>query len=478
MRIGLLSSFFFALTIAMVGCSGDDDADGDGGSGDGDGSSSSAGVVAISSVSPDHGPMPGGTLLTITGEGFLLNNAQPNTVIVGGIQCPAVQLINDNSMIVETPPGEATGAVDVIVYNTNGFDTGVGLFSYNPMPTITAVSPDNGSALGGETVTLTGSGFQALEAGTNLVFFGENEASDVNVASDTSMTVTTPPGEAFSLADVMVANANGGGERPQAYEYTAADEALLVLGRELSSSCGGCSCEKAGKPTYFGAPYAADEELNPDASRLYLVDPVTGAVTAVAETEMWMSALAQAPDGTMYGVTTGKVFEPERQRNLVVVNTTTGELTPVGATGLDYNTNGLTFVGPVLFGLSWRSGSAAGLHTINTATGEATGIGGDGLLRYGNGIEFDGTHVYNVRGHQLCTIDTATGILDPEACVDSQGNDWVRGLAEANGELYGASRSYFDPQGWGSIVHIDRVTGMRSSVAQVPGKLSALATIN
>ena len=70
---------------------------------------------AVSSVSPNTGPVAGGTAITITGSGFTTGA----TVIVGGAAATNVNVVG-NSSINAVTPAHAAGAVDVTVTNTNG----------------------------------------------------------------------------------------------------------------------------------------------------------------------------------------------------------------------------------------------------------------------------------------------------------------------------------------------------------------------
>jgi hypothetical protein len=63
---------------------------------------------------------------------------------------------------------------------------------------VTAISPASGSALGGDSVTITGSGF----TGATAVDFGNASAPQKTVDSDTQITATTPPGN--GTVDVTV----------------------------------------------------------------------------------------------------------------------------------------------------------------------------------------------------------------------------------------------------------------------------------
>lgn len=75
-------------------------------------------------------------------------------------------------------------------------------------PTVTAVSPSSGSDWGGDTVTITGTGFTA---GTTVQFGPYNDATVDQVSADgTTMTVTTPP-DLDGPVDVVVTTAVGAG---------------------------------------------------------------------------------------------------------------------------------------------------------------------------------------------------------------------------------------------------------------------------
>ena len=80
----------------------------------------------VVSVSPSSGLTVGGTLLTVTGAGFLSGAS----VTVGGAACTGVTVVSATSITCTTPAG-AAGAADVVVTN---FDTqsgtGTGVFTY------------------------------------------------------------------------------------------------------------------------------------------------------------------------------------------------------------------------------------------------------------------------------------------------------------------------------------------------------------
>ena len=55
-------------------------------------------------------------------------------------------------------------------------------------PMVTGITPASGAAAGGDTVTVTGTGF----TGATAVTFGSVAGTDLPVVSDTQLTVTSP----------------------------------------------------------------------------------------------------------------------------------------------------------------------------------------------------------------------------------------------------------------------------------------------
>lgn len=86
---------------------------------------------------------------------------------------------------------------------------------------ITAISPNNGPDTGGMSVTITGSGFEAV----STVKFGGAAATNVVVHSSESITATSPPGAAGEPVGVNVTEASGSSS-PVARDQFAYDPIL------------------------------------------------------------------------------------------------------------------------------------------------------------------------------------------------------------------------------------------------------------
>lgn len=154
----------------------------------------------ITSVTPNAGPIAGGTIVTITGTGF---KTSP-TVTIGGFSVTPTAVTTTSIKLV-TPPGIA-GKADIVVTNADGKSvTSTGGFAYEgPAPTVNGITPDGGPITGGTIVTITGSGF---EKGATVTF-GTVAATSVVVNSITEITATAPVQTAAGMIDVLVRNVN------------------------------------------------------------------------------------------------------------------------------------------------------------------------------------------------------------------------------------------------------------------------------
>jgi hypothetical protein len=147
----------------------------------------------IGSLSPNQGPDTGGTTVTITGTNFTGTTA----VTFGGTPATSFAVDSDTTITAVTPPHSA-GGVPTIVTNSAG-PSAPQTFTYLPTPTVTSLSPNQGPAAGGTSVTITGTTF----TGATAVTFGGTAATSFIVNSDTSITAITPA-NAPGAVDVIV----------------------------------------------------------------------------------------------------------------------------------------------------------------------------------------------------------------------------------------------------------------------------------
>ncbi len=160
----------------------------------------------ITLVEPSQGSAAGGTNVTIIGTNF-----RDQVEVYFGTGKATVLEKSETKLVVRTPayampPNQTTASVDVTVINTADYGTAVkpsGFTYVSPelQPTITDISPDRGTTLGGTTVVIKGDNFRD----GCRVFFGTQEAASVTYVRYDELRVVTPAHEKGSV-DVSVRN--------------------------------------------------------------------------------------------------------------------------------------------------------------------------------------------------------------------------------------------------------------------------------
>lgn len=184
--------------------------------------SPSARDLKLLSMKPESGPLAGGTLVVIAGEGL----RSDMSVTFGGVEGAQLAVGGDELAVVRTPPGTAAGAVDVAVTRADGqtasFAHG---FTYDPAPDellVLEVTPGQGGLSGGMDAVVIGRGF---EDGAT-VLFGDSAASSVRVLASDSLVATVPAGAAVGFVDVTVRLAAGSSQTlAQGFRYV--DEGIV-----------------------------------------------------------------------------------------------------------------------------------------------------------------------------------------------------------------------------------------------------------
>ena len=166
----------------------------------------------VTAILANTGTTLGGTSVTITGTNFTGATA----VTIGGTAATGVKVLSATT-ITATTPAHAAGQATVVVTTPAGPSTGgTNLFTYVAalVPTVTAISPNHGTTLGGTSVTITGTNFTGATAAT----IGGTAAQFVTVVSATSITATTGA-HAAGAADVVVTTPAGTGTGTGLFTY-------------------------------------------------------------------------------------------------------------------------------------------------------------------------------------------------------------------------------------------------------------------
>jgi hypothetical protein len=151
-------------------------------------------LPVITSFSPAEA-VPGATIT--------LNGSRLDRVTVlnfGNTTLPFT--IVSSSRLTFVAPNTTPGSVNITVVSPGGTSAARAFtLLAPPVPAITTISPTEGTTVGGDTVTITGTNF----TGVNGVTFGAKPATSFTVVSDTQITVVTPA-SAKGIVEVKVSN--------------------------------------------------------------------------------------------------------------------------------------------------------------------------------------------------------------------------------------------------------------------------------
>jgi FtsP/CotA-like multicopper oxidase with cupredoxin domain/putative cell wall-binding protein len=191
----------------------------------------------ITLVTPRYGPLSGGTSVTIHGTNFAGMTA-PDAVTFGGVNATSYTVVT-SAMIVATAPAHAAGLVQVQVTTPGGVttDTASDDFTYLPVPTITAVTPNMGPLGGGNTVTITGTDFAGMTAPAAVTFDGIN-ATTYTVDTPTQITATAPA-HAAGVVQVQVTTPGGATANTAADDYTYIPAPTVTAVTPIQGPAGG-----------------------------------------------------------------------------------------------------------------------------------------------------------------------------------------------------------------------------------------------
>ncbi|GAA1240041.1 hypothetical protein GCM10009665_33650 [Kitasatospora nipponensis] len=134
---------------------------------------------------PPQGPTTGGNPAILVGTGL----SGATAVMFGTTPAATFNVMFDGAITATVPPG--TGSVQVTVVTPSG-TSNAATYTYVEAapPTILALVPPIGLALGGIPVLIAGSGL----SGATAVMFGATPASTFTVLSDGAILATSPPG--------------------------------------------------------------------------------------------------------------------------------------------------------------------------------------------------------------------------------------------------------------------------------------------
>ena len=218
-------------------------------------------LPTVTSVVPSSGVLAGGGIVTVNGTGF----TSASVATVGGQSvspCPGSPCFNNVSATQITidafPSSGSPATVDITVTTPFGTSatSSADSYTYMPVPTVTVVSPNAGSPAGGNTVTLTGTGFEFGTFAATIVSVAGVGNPSFTVNSATSITIAAiPAGPSLGgMFHVTVTTAGGTSTETSAdiYTYVASFPAVTTVSPKFGATGGGAYVTIIG--ANFGAP--------------------------------------------------------------------------------------------------------------------------------------------------------------------------------------------------------------------------------
>jgi hypothetical protein len=187
-----------------------------------------AAAPAITSASPNAGPLAGNTVVTLTGSGF----TGATQVTFQGVNGTILSIPNDTTMTVRTPAGTA-GSATIALTNADGTGVLAGGFTYVAAPTVTSISPASGPLAGGTLLTINGTNLNAV----TQVKIGGVTATGLNVISASQVQVNTPVHTAGNKS-VQVTSPGGTANAPTSFTYISAP-IITSISPTTGSTAGG-----------------------------------------------------------------------------------------------------------------------------------------------------------------------------------------------------------------------------------------------
>jgi len=256
-------------------------------------------LPGVKSVTPEHGPINGGTNVVITGKhlGGIISVQFGST--------PSTQVTPDSQsrIVAVSPPG--TGTVDITVTTTAGTSAVVAAdqFTYVTTPSIQNVVPGSGSTLGGNRVTISGAGF----TGATAVTFGSVAATSFTVESDAEIVAETPA-EPAGKVDVSVTAPSGTSPVDSADTFTFSAKVPIVtsVAPDVGSVSGGTTVTITGKrfthvaAVDFGSTPASSYTVTNSKSIIAVSPAGTGTVDVTVTNASGQSGVNNPADGFSY----------------------------------------------------------------------------------------------------------------------------------------------------------------------------------
>jgi hypothetical protein len=320
-----------------------------------------AAVPVVSAISPNSGPVAGGTSVTITSS---VPNFTGATAVKFGATAATTFTVNSATQITATSPAGSAGTVDVTVTGSGGTSatSSADQFTYVPAPTVASVAPSSGPTAGGTSVTITGSNL----GGATAVKFGTTTAS---VTNDVAGSITaTSPAESAGTVDVTVTTPGGTSATSSNDQFTyVAAPTVTGVSPSAGPLAGGTSV------TITGTNLSSATAVKFGTTIASVTNDVAGSITATspAESAGTVDVTVTTAGGTS-ATSTNDQFTYEAAPTVTGVSPSAGPL--AGGTSVTITGTGLAGATAVKFGTTTASVTNDSAGSI-TATSPAESAG-------------------------------------------------------------------------------------------------------
>ncbi|MGO9196536.1 MAG: beta strand repeat-containing protein [Acidimicrobiales bacterium] len=325
-------------------------------------------LPSVTSVYPAAGPLAGGTQVIITGTGF----TNSTTVDFGTSAGTDVAYVSSGMMLATSPAGSGTEDVTVTTAVGTSLTSGADQFTYQDVPTVSSVSPNDGPVGGNVSVTITGTNL----LGANEVDFGTTPAASFSVTSPTTITATAPSNTSPGEVDVTVITLSGTSATSTADQFTyVATPTITAVSPPDGPVSGGTSVTITGtgftgaSAVTFGGVPATTFTVNTDSS-----------ITATAPGQVNPAPFGATVQVTTVGGTAGDGSVEDTFTYTPVVPTITSVSpnvnTTLGDSLITITGTGFTNSATVSFGTDGPSGEVSVLSPTSLTANSPQGVPG------------------------------------------------------------------------------------------------------
>jgi hypothetical protein len=241
-----------------------------------------AALPTVISISPDSGPLVGGTSVTLTGT-----NLSGATVVKVGLGTATSLVVTDPTHLTFDTPSGAQGLAQVIVTTLGGDSVDSVDFTYAPIPTVTSVAATHGSMSGFANVTVTGTGF----TGATNVTVGGLSQEWMSVTSDTTIDIETPAYPTPGTEPVVVITPGGSSTETVTYLYDYPTPTVASISVPTGPVAGGTTITVTGTGFY-------------DVTDVHVGSNAASPVTTISDTSLTIDAPPGAVGAAQVVVTT------------------------------------------------------------------------------------------------------------------------------------------------------------------------------